>query len=81
MEFGQKFRSFSKRAGFFTRDRLFYFPSEGRHAVDFSSRKNPTVFFNASFVSILYFVVLVLDLGPLGRGDHLSVPSLVVVYI
>jgi hypothetical protein len=32
---------FSKRAGFFyipqagTRDRVFYFPSEGRHAVDF----------------------------------------------
>jgi hypothetical protein len=25
-----------------TWDRLFYFPSEGRHAVDFSSRKNPT---------------------------------------
>jgi hypothetical protein len=34
-------------------------------------------FFNASFVRILYFVVLVLDLGPLGRGDHLSVLSLV----
>jgi hypothetical protein len=25
-----------------TWDRLFYFPSEGSHAVDFSSRKNPT---------------------------------------
>jgi hypothetical protein len=35
------------------------------------------VFFNASFFRILYFVVLVLDLGPLGRGDHLSVLSLV----
>jgi hypothetical protein len=34
-------------------------------------------FFNASFVPVLYFVVLVLDLGPLGRGDHLSVLSLV----
>jgi hypothetical protein len=33
--------------------------------------------FNASFVRILYFVVLVLDLGPLGRCDHLSVLSLV----
>jgi hypothetical protein len=31
----------------------------------------------ASFVRIFYFVVLVLDLGPLGRGDHLSVLSLV----
>jgi hypothetical protein len=30
-----------------------------------------------SFVRILYFIVLVLDLGPLGRGDHLSVLSLV----
>jgi hypothetical protein len=37
----------------------------------------PWFFFNASFVRILYFVVLVLDLGPLGRGDHLSVLSLV----
>jgi hypothetical protein len=35
------------------------------------------IFFNASFVRISYFVVLVLDLGPLGRGDHLSVLSLV----
>jgi hypothetical protein len=34
-------------------------------------------FLNASFVRILYFVVLVLDLGPLGRGDHLSVLSFV----
>jgi hypothetical protein len=25
-----------------TWDRLFYFPSEGRHAVDFSNRKNQT---------------------------------------
>jgi hypothetical protein len=37
---------FTKRAGFFIMpqswDRLFYFSSEGRHAVDFSSRKNPT---------------------------------------
>jgi hypothetical protein len=31
---------FSKRAGKW--NRLIYFPSEGRHAVDFSSRKNPT---------------------------------------
>jgi hypothetical protein len=39
---------------------------------------SPTgIFLNASFVRILYFVVLVLDLGPLGRGDHLSVLSLV----
>jgi hypothetical protein len=37
----------------------------------------PGIFFNASFVRILYFFVLVLDLGPLGRGDHLSVLSLV----
>jgi hypothetical protein len=29
------------------------------------------------FFRILYFVVLVLDVGPLGRGDHLSVLSLV----
>jgi hypothetical protein len=37
----------------------------------------PGFFFNASFVRILYFVVLVLDFGPLGRSDHLSVLSLV----
>jgi hypothetical protein len=39
---------FTKRAGFFympqsgTWDRLFYFPSEGKRTMDFSSRKNPT---------------------------------------
>jgi hypothetical protein len=46
MEFGQQFRNFSKRAGFFYMLQswdmgqiiLFHFPSEGRHAVDF----NPT---------------------------------------
>jgi hypothetical protein len=48
MEFGQKFRNFRRELGSFTCpkagtwDRLFYFPSEGRHAVDFSSPKNPT---------------------------------------
>jgi hypothetical protein len=48
MEFGQQFRNFLGELGSFscpkagTWDRLFYFPSEGRHAVDFSSRKNPT---------------------------------------
>jgi hypothetical protein len=40
------------------------------------SRPHRDFFLNASFVRILYFVVLVLDLGPLGRGDHLSVLSL-----
>jgi hypothetical protein len=49
MEFGQQFRNLRRELGSFscpkagTWDRLFYFPSEGRHAVDFSSRKNPTV--------------------------------------
>jgi hypothetical protein len=48
MEFGQQFRNFQRELGSFsclkdgTWDRLFYFPSEERHAVDFSSRKNPT---------------------------------------
>jgi hypothetical protein len=48
MELGQQFRKFRTELGSFTClkagtcDRLFYFPSEGRHAVDFSSRKNPT---------------------------------------
>jgi hypothetical protein len=48
MEFGQQFRNFRRELGCFscpkaaTWDRLFYFPSEGRHAVDFSNRKNPT---------------------------------------
>jgi hypothetical protein len=51
MEFGQQFRNFRRELDSFTCpkagtwDRLFYFPSEGRHAVDFfdfSSRKNLT---------------------------------------
>jgi hypothetical protein len=48
MEFGQQFRNFRRELGSFTCpkagtwDKLFYFPSEGRHAVDFSNRKNPT---------------------------------------
>jgi hypothetical protein len=48
MEFGHQFRNFRRELGSFTCpkagtwDRLFYFPSEGRHALDFSSRKNPT---------------------------------------
>jgi hypothetical protein len=48
MEFGQQFRNLWRELGSFTCpkagtwDRLFYFPSEGRHAVDFSSQKNPT---------------------------------------
>jgi hypothetical protein len=48
MEFGQQFRNFQRELGSFTCpkagtwDRLFYFPSEGRHVVDCSSRKNPT---------------------------------------
>jgi hypothetical protein len=48
MEFGQQFRNFRSELGSFTCpkagtwDRLFYFTSEGRHPVDFSSRKNPT---------------------------------------
>jgi hypothetical protein len=48
MEFGQQFRNFRRELGSFTCpkagtwDRLFYFPSEGRHGVDFSSRKNVT---------------------------------------
>jgi hypothetical protein len=45
MEFGQKFRNLRRELGSVscpkagTWDRLFYFPSEGMHAVDFSSRK------------------------------------------
>jgi hypothetical protein len=41
MEFGQQFRNFRRELGSFTCpkaetwDRLFFFPSEGRHAVDF----------------------------------------------
>jgi hypothetical protein len=51
MEFGQQFRNFRCELGSFlcpkaaTWVRLFYFPSEGRNAVDFSyqsRRKNPT---------------------------------------
>jgi hypothetical protein len=48
MKFGQQFRNFRRDLGSFscpkagTWDRLFYFPSEGRHAVDFSNLKNPT---------------------------------------
>jgi hypothetical protein len=48
MEFSQQFRNFRRELSSFTCpkartwDRLFYFPSEGRHAADFSSRKNPT---------------------------------------
>jgi hypothetical protein len=48
MKFGQQFRNFRRELGYFscpkagTLDRLFYFPSEERHAVDFSDRKNPT---------------------------------------
>jgi hypothetical protein len=48
MEFGQEFRNFRRELGSFTCpkaatwDRLFFFPSEERHAVDFFSRKNPT---------------------------------------
>jgi hypothetical protein len=47
IEFGQQFRNFRRELGSFschkagTWDGLFYFPSEGRHAVDFSNRKNP----------------------------------------
>jgi hypothetical protein len=44
--FARKF-AISERARFFympqSWDRLFYFPSEGRHAVDFSKWKNLTV--------------------------------------
>jgi hypothetical protein len=46
MKFGQQFCNFQREVGSFscpktgTWDRLFYFPSEGRHAVDFSNRKN-----------------------------------------
>jgi hypothetical protein len=45
MEFGQQFRNFRRELGSFTCPKagtwetLFYFPSEGRHAVDFSGRK------------------------------------------
>jgi hypothetical protein len=48
MEFGQQFRNLQRELGSCscpkaeTWDRLFYFPSEGRHAVDFSGRKNLT---------------------------------------
>jgi hypothetical protein len=48
MEFCQQFRNLRRELGSLTNpkagtwDRFFYFPSEGRHAVDFSSRKNPT---------------------------------------
>jgi hypothetical protein len=48
MEFGQQFRNLRRELGSLTCpnagtwDRFFYFPSEGRHAVDFSSLKNPT---------------------------------------
>jgi hypothetical protein len=48
MEFGQQFRNLRRELGSFpcpkagTWDRLFYFSSEGRHAVEFSSGKNPT---------------------------------------
>jgi hypothetical protein len=45
MEFGQQFRSFGRELGSFTCpkagtwDTLFYFPSEGRRAVNFSNRR------------------------------------------
>jgi hypothetical protein len=48
MEFGPQFRNLRRELGSLTCpkagtwDRFFYFPSEGWHAVDFSSRKNPT---------------------------------------
>jgi hypothetical protein len=48
MEFSQQFHNFRRELGSFscpkagTWDRLFYFPSEGRHAVDFYGRKNQT---------------------------------------
>jgi hypothetical protein len=48
MEFGQQFRNFQRELVAFTCPkagtwvRLFYFPSKGWHAVDFSSRKIPT---------------------------------------
>jgi hypothetical protein len=41
MEFGEQFRNFRRELGSFSCpkagkwDRLFYFPSEGRHAVEF----------------------------------------------
>jgi hypothetical protein len=49
MKFGRQFRNLRREPGSFscpkagTWNRLFYFPSEGRHAMDFSSQKNPTV--------------------------------------
>jgi hypothetical protein len=59
MEFDQQFRNLRRELGSFsfpkagTWDRLFYFPSEGRHAVDFSSRKNPTA--SGYFMNLLHF--------------------------
>jgi hypothetical protein len=54
MEFGQQFRNLRRELGSFSSwDRLFYFPSEGRHAVEFSGRKNPTASVGSEPASML----------------------------